>query len=387
MCASPLSFLRNGPPPPRVALLPDALFFTREIPVAADATASTVATDVELSLEANSPFPLAQLYYGFYWVAGSAHALAYAAYRRRFTVEQTDLWDGSDYVFPSFVSFLGTQPEPATTLLISAPEGLTAVYWKQGPVPSEVLFRPLAAEATDEDRLKAKDELLKRLPGSMKVVEVTAPATAEPRKSDGEVAFTSGGYRSALRDTALAQADVRDRGELAAIKRSKARDLILWRVAVGTAAAFAVLALGELALIGGGVYQKTQLMQLSAQKPVVDKVMTEQALASRIEELSTKRLLPMEMLSIVADKKPAEIQFIRATTTGLYSLQVEAQTSNPGEIGGFQTALQQAPACDKVQVTNQQARNNVASFTLLVSFKPDLLKPAAALPASPTPAS
>ena len=37
MCASPLEFLRAGPPPPRVALLPDALFFSRTVPVLAEA--------------------------------------------------------------------------------------------------------------------------------------------------------------------------------------------------------------------------------------------------------------------------------------------------------------------------------------------------------------
>ena len=382
MCASPFSFLRNGPPPPRVALLPDALFFTREIPVAADATAASVATDVELVLEANAPFPLAQLYYGHYWVPGSAHALAFASYRRRFTVEQTDLWEGAEYVLPGFVAYLGAVPEPATTYLLTAPEGMTAIYWKGGPVPSDVLFRPLAPEATDEDKAKVRDELLKRFAGTRKTTDLISPPVTEPKTSDSEVSFSSGAFRSDLKEAVLAFCDVRDRAELAALRRARARDLVLWRVAVGCAAAFALLAVGELGLVGGGVWHKAQLLQLNAQKPVVDQIMTEQTLAHRIDDLSTKRRLPMEMLSIVADKKPSEIQFMRATTTDLYTLQVEAQTTNPGQIGGFQTALQQTPACEKVQVTNQQARNNVATFTLVVSFKPELLKPAPAAPAS-----
>ena len=143
MCASPLSFLRNGPPPPRVAFLPDALFFVRSVPVSAEATAASVAAEVEVALEGQAPFPLAQLYYGFYWVPGSAQALAYAAYRRRFTVEQTDLWSGADCVLPSFAAFLGMAPEPATTLLRSAVDGLTAIQWAAvlGVVWFTLLFR------------------------------------------------------------------------------------------------------------------------------------------------------------------------------------------------------------------------------------------------------
>jgi len=82
------------------------------------------------------------------------------------------------------------------------------------------------------------------------------------------------------------------------------------------------------------------------------------------------------MISIVAAKKPATIQFLRATTSGLYTIQIEAQTNNAGEIGGFRSALEQTPGCDKVEVRDQLLRNNVASFTLIVTFKPAALAPA-----------
>jgi hypothetical protein len=82
------------------------------------------------------------------------------------------------------------------------------------------------------------------------------------------------------------------------------------------------------------------------------------------------------MISIVAAKKPAAIQFLRATTSGLYTIQIEAQTNNAGEIGGYRTALEQTPGCESVEVRDQLLRNNVASFTLIVTFKPAALAPA-----------
>jgi hypothetical protein len=86
MCASPLSFLRSGPPPPKVALLRDAVFFSRAVAVPAGATRAEVVSLVGLALEGLSPFPLAQLYYGYFWPEGATQVLAYASYRRRFTV-------------------------------------------------------------------------------------------------------------------------------------------------------------------------------------------------------------------------------------------------------------------------------------------------------------
>src|SRR5436190_23391930 len=102
MCASPFSFLRAGPTAPRIAVLPDAMFFTRTVPVAAAATAAQVSAQVELALEALSPFPVAQLYHGYYWKPGLDRALIFASYRRRFTTEQTAGWGAAELVVPAF---------------------------------------------------------------------------------------------------------------------------------------------------------------------------------------------------------------------------------------------------------------------------------------------
>src|ERR1041384_3870408 len=118
MCASLINFLRAGPPPPKVVLLPDGMFFTRTLPVAAGATAAEVAGQVELALEALSPFPLTQLYYGHFWKPGTDRAFAFAAYRRRFTTDQSTAWGSADLVLPTFASLFGAEVAPATTALL-----------------------------------------------------------------------------------------------------------------------------------------------------------------------------------------------------------------------------------------------------------------------------
>ena len=114
MSASPLAFLRATPPAPKVVVLPDALFFTRSVPVPAAAGAAEVATLVELALEAASPFPVAQLYYGWRRAEGTDQALVFAAYRRRFTAEQIAEWDGADLVLPGLAVLAGAAVEPGT---------------------------------------------------------------------------------------------------------------------------------------------------------------------------------------------------------------------------------------------------------------------------------
>jgi len=376
MCASPFEFLRAGPPPPRVAILPDAVFFSRAIPVRVDASREEVVAEVGLALEALSPFPIAQLYFGYYWAPGAGRALAFAAYRRRFTAEQVAEWSGAQHVMPAFAAILGAECQPATTVILAAPDGLTAVHWDQGPVPSVVLHRLLQPGATEEERALARAELIRSAGEARTVVDAPSPPAAQPSRSDREVVFAAGELRSRISSGVAVALDVRDKADLAALARARRRDVLLWRVAIGAVIACAFLAAGELGLFGAGLWEKARIAKVGAQKTTVARIMGDQELANRIDELSTKRLLPLEMISVVAAKKPAAIQFLRATTSGLYTIQIEAQTSNAGEIGGFKSALEQTPGCERVEIRDQLLRNNIASFTLVVTFKPTALAPA-----------
>jgi len=377
MSASLLKSLRAGPPPPTVALLPDALFFARAAPLPSGSLPAEVPAQVELTLEAVAPFPLAQLYYGYYWKPGAERALAFASYRRRFTVEQVAAWSGAERVLPAFAAVLGWNAPPASTVVLSSSEGLTAVHWDHGPVPAAVLHRPLPPEATDEERARIRDELLKAAGESATIVEL-AGAPVAVSGGDGELVFRCGEFESRFPAQIAAALDVRDKTELAAIARARRRDVLLWKTALGCAVACVLLLLGELGLVAGGFWQKARLIKLNAQNPIVGRVIQDQELANRIDELSTKRLLPLEMISIVAAKKPSGVQFLRTITSGINVLQVEAQTNNAGEIAGFVTAVQGLPACDRVEIFDQRTRDNLASFRLVVSFKPAALKPMSA---------
>lgn len=377
MTLSSPNFLQTGARAPKVVLLPDALFFARAFAVAAGTTAAQAAEQAELALEGISPFPPAQLYHGFFWAPGAERVLVFAAYRRRFTREQLAEWDGAALVLPVFAAMLGLEIKPATTMVIPSAEGLTAIHWDSGAVPTAVHFRPLPTEAADADRTRVRDELLRQFAGSRQVIELTTPSAAEAGGRGGdEFVFRSGEQVSRLGVTQAAAMDVRDKGELAALRRAQARDVTLWRVFIGSLAAILLMLLGWLALAGAGIWQRTREAKVTAQQPVVDQIMTAQNLASRIDELSTKRLLPLEMISIASEKKPPAIQFLRATTNGLYTLTVDAQTTSPADVAIFRSALGDQPACQTVEVRDQRTRDNLMTFTLVITFRPEALKPA-----------
>ncbi|MBC8040577.1 MAG: hypothetical protein H7Y06_08555 [Opitutaceae bacterium] len=394
MSLSSLKRFLPKPPPRQVVLLSDTLFFTRAVPVTEGATAAEVAAQAELAVESLSPFPVAQLYYGHHWLPGSAHALVYAAYRKRLTADDVAMWPEAEVVLPIFVTVLrkGETPAPATAVIVPGAGSVTGLYFADaGGVPTVVRVEPLIAEATDADRAAARDTVLAAFPEKLKVIDVEAEPVFDLASPQGEFVFRAGVMETSFDAADVAPLDVRDKGELAARRRAQARDVILWRSFLGCAAAIGVAILLEFTLVGTAIWQKQRLALEATQKPVVEAVMTSQTLATQIDELSTKRLRPLEMLALVNTARPRTIQFMRLVTNGLQMLEVEAQTSSSGDIDVLRSALNKLPGCEKAEVLDPRSRDGVSTFKLVVTFKPDAFKevpvPAVAPEATPEPAT
>lgn len=379
MCASPLSLLRAGPPPPKVALLSDALFFTRVVPVTSGATPAEAAAQVELALEANAPFPLAQLYYGWYWPPGSDRALVYASYRRRFTGEQTAAWADAELVLPVSAALLGAPVEPATSVLLHGLEGITAIYWETSGVPAQIVFHPVDPETDDDARAKARDDVLRAFGGSKAVIDLQTMPAPGPATSDREIVFHSGDFAAPLPAALTGALDVRDKGQLATLRAARQRDVVLWRVACGCAAALAMLFVLEFALLGGQMWQRTRLVELNSRKPKVDRIVASAEMANYVEDLVNRRLLPLEMMTVLvgedSSRKPADITFTRIETRpagGLNTLYVSGQTSNTALVPAYVSQLKALPEVENV--TSELGGGLADRFELVVTFKPDVLK-------------
>ncbi len=379
-------------PPRQVVLVPDALFFMRSVPVTEAATAAEVAAQAELAVESLAPFPIAQLYYGHLWQPGATHALIYAAYRKRFTADDVEQWAGAEAVLPSFVTVLNKDaaPAPATVVIVPGSMGFTGLYFADASgVPTQVRVEPLLAEATDADRAAARDRLLAAFPEKYQVIEAAAEPQFDQESPQGAFVFRAGEVESRFERAEIEPLDVRDKADLAARRRAHARDVILWRTFLGCLAAIALAALLEIALVGGAFWQRQRLALEARQKPVVESIMTSQALATRIDELSTKRLLPFEMMALINTVRPPTIQFTRTVTTGLLTMDIEAQTNSSGAIDSFRSELNALDGINRAEVLDVRSRDGVSTFRSVVTFEQDAFArgttPIEAPPASATP--
>jgi hypothetical protein len=377
MSLSYSNFFKRAAPAPDVVLLPDALFFVRVISVAEGVTPADLSAQVELAIEALAPFPLAQLYYGFYHPPGTPFALLYAAYRKRFTTEQTAAWAGAHLVIPSFVAMLGGEVKPSTTLLLSVADDLTLLHWRDGKVPEKFSTHTFIPETPEEEREKVRHEMLRAAGESQKVITLSAAPVPEASEDEDKLVFRSGDFVARLPVDLADQLDVRDKVELALRRQRRARDLVLWRVFLGCAAVIAFCLIGEFALVGGKFWQKARLAIVEAQAPGVAKIDAANRLIDGISARSTDRLMPFEMIALVSSCKPATVQFIRAATSGNYTLEVDAQSNSSNDLSSYKTALTDLPACAKVELNDEHSHDGIATCKFVVTFKPEALKPAA----------
>ena len=363
-------------PLPKVVLLPDAQFFCRVLPVAGATSAADVAAQVELALEALAPFPLAQMYHGHFWKEGAKNALVFAAYRKRFTNEQTEVWNEAEVVMPAFATLLSAKVKRATTILLSGEESLTALHWTDADdVPSAVMTRPVPDEADEAARAVLRDELLRSVGESISVEELDTVPALDPASDSDELVFRGDGLEATFTREELDALDVRDKDDLMARRRARSRDLLLWRIFLGSAAAIGFALVLELAVIGGKFWQKGRLAIVNQRAPVVAEIEKANELATRIEELSTRRLLPFEMIDLVKAKRPDSMVFTRISTASesLYTLDVRGQTSIPNDVVAFQSLLNGLPECQEVLVEND-TRGGVSTFRIKVTFKPEAVK-------------
>ncbi len=360
-------------PPPKVVLLPDAQFFTRVVPVAEAVTAADVAAQVELALEALAPFPLAQMYHGHFWKTGAKHALVFAAYRKRFTGEQVEDWADAEVVMPVFATLLPAKVGRATTILLNSESNLTAVHWADAEdVPSAVVSRPVDPEADEVARARIRDEVLRAVGESVTVKELDASPALDPESDKDELVFNANGVETAFTREALDALDVRDKDDLTVRRRARARDLLLWRIFLGSAAAIVFALMLEVGVVGGKFWQRGRVAIVDARAGAVAEIEKQNGLATSIEELSTKRLLPYEMIDLVKSKRPDSVVFtsIRASSDSIYTLDVKGQANVPNDIVTFQTVLNGLEQCESAIVQENDTRGGVSTFRIKVTFKP-----------------
>ena len=86
--------------------------------------------------------------------------------------------------------------------------------------------------------------------------------------------------------------------------------------------------------------------------------------------MTAQQLRPFEMLAVVNSPRPASVEFLRVSTNGPRQLEIDAQTSDAGDLRNYENALRQTAGVEKVDIRDPRMRAGRTSFQLEVTFKP-----------------
>lgn len=371
-----MSFLPNFTLRSAVAatFVPADRFFMRFVPLAPDLPA---AEQTELALEALAPFPPAQLYWGACVSADRTQALVYAAHRRRFTAEETALWEKGDLAVPTLLPLIGEAPARAGLRVLVGPTALTGAAWKEkNSWPVAVHSREYGETPTEAMRQQFVAELAAKA-GQADLAAEFFPGTGRARREGETLIFEWIDEHQSVRTTTKTlwaeqdSLDVRDRAFLDQRRRERRRGELIWRVLLAGGAAAILAVLLDLGALSFGLMNRAQRTRFKAQAPLVQELDTAQSLNSRIDDLIHRRLRFFEMLSAVNESRPASVQFVRTNSVNRNGLEIEAQTTSPDDIVSFEAALRQLPTMEKVEMRPPQGRNGVTTFGLTLAFKPE----------------
>lgn len=357
-----------------VMILPDHRFFMRSVALTDEAEAGPVADQVELALEGMAPFPLSQTLWGYWTKPGSGRALVFATYQKRFTAEEMADWADAEWVTPALSTLLvEPAPAPATTFVLSGVEFMTAVHFgDDSGVPTVVRAAALEPEASESEIEKVREQLIRECGGSTSVRDMTAVTVKAGDAGTDELIISREGEEARVVAIDDAQTlDVRDHAELISRRRARVRDTWLWRGLVAAMVAVLLAGIAELSLWGTSFYQTALNEQVQVQTPIVTEIETADRLASRIEELRTKRLRPFEMIDIVSGPRPDSIIFLRTAATGLYSMEIEAETDDAQAVNIYVSDLTDLETTAGVEILNLDTRGSRSTMRLLIRFSLD----------------
>jgi hypothetical protein len=373
----------KGPQQQEAAMLPGNRFFVRRLALEGEDPAG----QVNLALEAVSPFPLEQMLLGFVTSADGKQALAYAAHRRRFTAEESFAWPEDCPVIPEFLALIGHRPAADGVVVHKGEERLTALAWKAG---EELPAAVVVAELADADEAAVAREAATRagLADGAPAETLAGPLTGE--LIEGDLALKrEGDGKFVIPKKGLDDADIRDSDFLAERRKKERVNLILWTAARLGAAVLVGALLMDVAGLVVGMRSRSLEAANEARRPLVEDIEASQAITSRILELGVKRLLPIEMLALVNEKRPATVEFTnihcelkkpKESTLTKPVMTVDAKTPNAGDISDFLKAVQSIPEVEAVTNSEPRVRETSTTFRLEITFKQAALLKAAEAP-------
>ena len=371
---------------PNALLLPGDSFFSQSFILPEGIGREDIRQFAELSLEGMSPFPLANLCWGYLSHPSSSHILVYAAYRER--LNQLGFKDLDSYfqVFPGFITRFGETFEKPTVRFLLETGVLSALFYQpHNHVPDKIISRALGEEHPEPAALfDMCEKLIKAGEISGYITEKEVWVGIDHRiGADGSAQFlhqidssnaderslTSQQYTPiALDERSIWDADVRSRSYTLQTYRARRISRRLWHGTMAATAALAVLLLTQTSIILINLWTHNRESRIEARSEDAQMVENRFDLLQKVDQFSQHGIKLFEMLDIINRLRPSSVYFTRTSSDTYNQLTVQGLGTNVEEVNRYGEQLHGLPliADTDIQVVSRRGK---APFSLRVNFK------------------
>ena len=348
---------------------------------------------IELAVESHSPFPIEQIYWGYYPEPSSQQALLYMGLKEQFPLSESAI-GSAQYVFPSFLAAVVAKREYDGIQLFADDYGLSALWFEaSNPLPRKVLSRRWSAfgvESPPSDNSELMLEIVRNWTKELQVVTDISVNDRLIRLSGLQLESSSTLHLSldisnwqngseietlskTLTGDTLYACDVRDETQIQKLKTKALASHRLWRaLQIGGvfAASLGLLAIG---LLLSERALESQDAKLEEQASAVEQVNQKEILLDSLDLFSIAALQPFEALERMNRIRPDSLYF-RSLEAGAnrqaereeFTIKLKAVASSAAQADKFSAQLQADPFFSQVRLSKLRSKTKRTDFELEV---------------------
>lgn len=339
-----------------VCLLPGHLFFIESLELPEGLAEEEIQSFAELSLEANAPFPLEQLYWGRLQDFERGRLLLFATHQDR--LKQMGYVDLASFtwVLPDFIALSGHSLAAGNYHLVT-PEGVANLHFEHSAtIPDSIIARAQASELPLIETRHAFELLRADLDEQAAIVfQVRSDANESPKET-------------ILEEATLWAADVRA-GDFKIIeRRNRLLSTYLYQGFKWAAGFAALLLFAEGLLIGLNFWLKGETNQVLTQATPVAKIQEQQALTLKLEQVFGSELRPVAMLEKLNQLRPEGIHFDETTSTSGNQITIEGVARSINELNSYTEKLKASGQFKLLKDPKALTRSGQTTFTVDLTY-------------------
>jgi len=362
----------------QVSTAPGHVFFCRRVEIPEDVEDNERESYLQLQLEGMSPFPLEHLQFGFCVDEAKRFAFLYSGYRRNFDPVEVTEWVKQEAVIPEFsIALLSGKESAGTPLLLVSKSSISYFEFDdQSELPCYFESFPRveseegAVRPANEDLDEVREKLNERIGGrNVRIWNAGTTIIIDQKKFYLQANEAGTRISSEVNREALWNMDLRDPESIDQARLEEQRNLLIWRVVLGLAAALVLLVFGELLWFGERTYLKLRQDWNTEQAPIVENIISQQTTINELLSFQDSDLVPFDMLVAIQPFLTDAVWFTKVETNGTNSLKVFANATSNGQVNQFKSRLERFAKIETVELENIQSRPGGATFTAYLNFK------------------